>query len=313
MPIAILGATSQIARDLILSCSTQSGPELHLFARRPEVVRQWLTAEGMPDRYPVEDFTRFAQHRWEAVLNFVGIGDPAQAMRLGPALLDITAQFDGMVLDHLQHHPDCRYLFLSSGAAYGGPFDAPVTRESPAIFPVNDLSQREFYGVAKLYAECRHRTHPDWAIVDLRVFSYFSHTQDLSSRFFMADILRAIRDGAVLDTSPDYIVRDYLHPADFFQLVQAILTAPASHGALDCYSRAPIDKPALLAAMQEHFGLRYRLTGPMASANATGVKPHYYSLDRRAAAFGYQPGFSSLEGILQESAKLVARFQRPVS
>jgi len=58
----------------------------------------------------------------------------------------------------------------------------------------------------------------------------------------------------------------------------------------------------LLAAMQEKFGLRYEIT-ESSGINATGVKPHYYSLNTRAADFGYQPRLTSLEGVLQESEK----------
>jgi len=66
---------------------------------------------------------------------------------------------------------------------------------------------------------------------------------------------------------------------------------------LDCYSLAPIDKPGLLKAMQEKFGLRYEIAEATASVNATGSKPHYYSLSTRAADFGYQPALTSLQGI----------------
>jgi hypothetical protein len=38
-----------------------------------------------------------------------------------------------------------------------------------------------------------------------------------------------------------------------------------------------------------------------ACVNATGSKPHYYSLNKRAGDFGYQPEFTSLEGIVQET------------
>ena len=143
------------------------------------------------------------------------------------------------------------------------------------------------------------------SIIDIRVFNYFSRTQDISARFLITDILRAIRDKTVLKTSPDYIVRDFLHPSDFYRLVSALLSAPAANAAVDCYSRAPIDKPNLLAAMQEKFGLRYEITEATASVNATGSKPHYYSLNTRAADFGYQPRLTSLEGILQESEKIL--------
>ena len=43
MRIAILGATSQIAKDLIISFSENSNHDLILFARRPDLVIHWLT------------------------------------------------------------------------------------------------------------------------------------------------------------------------------------------------------------------------------------------------------------------------------
>ena len=121
----------------------------------------------------------------------------------------------------------------------------------------------------------------------------------------MTEILRAIRDKTVLKTSPDYIVRDHLHPTDFYKLVSALLTAPATNAVVDCYSRAPSDKPTLLAAMQEKFELQYEITEATAGVNATGSKPHYYSLNTRAADFGYQPALTSLDGILQEATAIL--------
>lgn len=44
---------------------------------------------------------------------------------------------------------------------------------------------------------------------------------------------------------------------------------------------------------------------PIATVNATGAKPHYYSLNRKAAEFGYQPARSSLEGIVAEAAAIL--------
>jgi len=225
---------------------------------------------------------------------------------MGNSIFDITLHFDDLVFDYLQKHPDCRYLFLSSGAAYGSGFSEPATRDTPAVVAINNLAPHEWYGVAKLHTECRHRSHPELPIIDIRVFNYFSRSQDISARFLITDILRAIRDKAVLKTSSDYIVRDFLHPSDFYQLVNVLLAAPAANTVVDCYSRAPINKPNLLAAMQKEFGLQYELMGSSNSINATGSKPHYYSLNTRAADFGYQPELTSLEGVLIESKKVLA-------
>lgn len=300
MHIAILGATSQIAKDLVVSFSIEADKQLHLFARRPDEVRFWLEIVGLAGRYLVDDFAAFAHHEFDAVINFVGVGNPAQAVAMGNTIFDITLRFDELVLDYLKTHPTCRYLFLSSGAVYGSNFNEPVNRDTPALIDLNHLKPQDWYGVAKLHAECRHRAHPDFSIIDIRVFNYFSHTQDISARFLITDILRAIWDNTVLQTSADYMVRDYLHPSDFYNLVTAMLNAPAANAAVDCYSLAPIDKPTLLLTMQEKFGLRYEISHT-ASVNATGSKPHYYSLNKRAADFGYQPTLTALDCIVQEA------------
>jgi hypothetical protein len=57
--------------------------------------------------------------------------------------------------------------------------------------------------------------------------------------------------------------------------------------------------------MQEKFGLQYEIVDT-ACVNATGSKPHYYSLNTRAADFCYQPGFTSLEGILIEAGETLS-------
>lgn len=302
MRIAILGATSQIAKDLVLSFAANSQHELVLYARRPEVVVQWLAKANIAQHYAAADFAAFTTHEhFDAILNFVGVGNPAQAAAMGASIFDVTLRYDEMALAYVQQHPNCRYIFLSSGAVYGSSFDAPVDANTKAVIAINNLQPQDWYAVAKLHAECRHRSLPHLPIVDIRVFNYFSRTQDMEARFLMTDIVRAIRDRMVLQTSSKYIVRDFLHPADFYQLVSVLLKAPAANAAVDCYSRAPIDKPTLLAAMQEKFGLQYEITEATAGINATGSKPHYYSLSTRAEEFGYLPALTSLQGILEES------------
>ena len=300
MKIAILGATSQIAKDLLVSFSAEETKGLHLFARRPDDVKKWLNDVGLSERYLVDEFGGFGTQEFDAIINFVGVGNPAQAAAIGSSIFDVTLQYDELALNYVRQHPECRYIFLSSGAAYGSSFDAPVDAQTKATIAINNLQPQDLYGVAKLHAECRHRSLAHLSIVDIRVFNYFSHTQDIEARFLITDILRAIRDKTVLKTSSDYIARDFLHPSDFHQLVRVLLSAMPTNTAVDCYTRAPIDKPTLLAAMQEKYGLRYEVIEKNAGVNATGNKPHYYSMNRRAGDFGYEPKFTSLDSILFE-------------
>ena len=37
---------------------------------------------------------------------------------MGASIFDVTLKYDEMALDYVRQHPDCRYIFLSSGAAY---------------------------------------------------------------------------------------------------------------------------------------------------------------------------------------------------
>ena len=68
MRIAILGATSQIARDLIVSFSAEKDKHLYLFARRPDEVTKWLASVGLSARYSVDEFSGFANHEYDAVI-----------------------------------------------------------------------------------------------------------------------------------------------------------------------------------------------------------------------------------------------------
>ena len=304
MRIAILGATSEIARDFTALMLKQGEDALLLYARRPQAVYDWLAANGNTSAAEIHSFEDFPPAEpVDALINFVGIGNPLQARSLGTTILKLTQYYDELALEYIREDPHCRYIFLSSGAVFGPSFERPVIEKSPAEPRINALQTEDWYAIAKLHAEYRHRAIPEAVIVDLRVFSYFSHTQNIDASYFMADVVRALHGGAVLQTSSLNFVRDYLHPTDFQRMVNCILKAPAANMTVDCYSRAPIDKLSLLAAMQTKFGLKYEVVD-MAMPPAASVKLNYYSLNHSAEHFGYQPGMTSLDGILRESEKL---------
>ena len=308
--LALLGASSKIAKDLVLSMAAAgltAHTRLQLYGRELAPLRAWLEGAGLAGACSLHSYQEYGQHAHEAVINFVGVGDPVRTARMGATIFGVTQQYDDMVLDELERHPQRRYIFLSSGAAYGNAFQQPAGPDTLAQVPLNALGPHDYYAVAKLHAECKHRALAPLAITDLRVFNYFGRTEDIESRFFITDILRAVRDERLLATSPDYMVRDYLHPRDFLQLVCKVLTAPPGNQALDCYTLAPVDKPQLLAAMRERFGLRYEMAGEAALVQATGAKPHYYSLRRDAAALGYKPEYTSLQGVMAEAEALLHR------
>jgi nucleoside-diphosphate-sugar epimerase len=302
MRIAILGATSQIAKDLIVSFTASTSHELVLFARRPLAVEEWLKTRGLAGNYSVVAFEAFNEtEHFDAILNFVGVGNPAQAVAMGASIFEATLKYDELALNYLNYHPACRYIFLSSGAAYGANFSQPVDENSCATVAINQLQQQDWYAVAKLHAECRHRALPHLPIVDIRLFNYFSHTQDLTVRFFITDMLRAIKSDEVFMTSSENIMRDYIGPADFYQLASKILCASPVNEVVDCYTLEPVAKFTLLETMKNAFGLKYQISNMSTGVNATGVKINYFSKNKRSGIFEYMPTKSSLQSVLDEA------------
>lgn len=301
MRIAIFGGTSQIAKDFTLASSKLSDDEIVLFSRKTDYLRSWLQEENIYGRYCALDYADIgAAAPFDAIMNFVGVGDPAKALEMGASIFDVTAKYDQIALNYLNRHTKCRYIFMSSGAAYLSDFKVPADINTMTSFQINQIQQSDWYGISKMHAEARHRASSKLPIVDIRIFNYFSHTQDMNAAYFITQAAQAISNKTVLKTLPDQMVRDYLHPLDFSQLVLKILQSPATNCAVDAYSLAPIDKMTLLEAIQSKFGLQYQILSNMSYDNATGIKPLYYSMDRSAARFGYVPEFTSLDALISE-------------
>jgi len=306
MRIAILGATSEIARDLINSLRVKKKYTLSLFSRRPSEPKILLSASNPINIPASHNLTEFSTSiEFDAILNFIGAGNPKLIAELGESLVGLTQKYDQLVLDYLKTHPHCRYIFMSSGSIFGGNFDMPI--DSSTILPgLNaDSESSQWYQNAKLAAEVRHRNLADTPITDLRIFNYFSHTQSIDSQFLMANIAKALVSQSILEVSPEPIIRDFIHPTDFCRLVISILEAPAANQVVDCYSKAPISKHELLESLQKKLCLKYKFNPVPSTINATGVKTHYYSKNKHAKKMGYEPKYTSLDGITIELETLL--------
>ena len=301
MRIAILGATSQIAQDLILSFSINKDYDFSLFGRNIELLEKWINSENLSERYQIQEYSEFGNHqKYDVIINFVGIGDPVKAQKMGSDIFKVTEQYDDMALEYLKQYKKTKYIFLSSGAVYGGNYQDPVDKDTVATIDINNLKSTDWYTLAKLYAEAKHRSLSDLPIVDVRVFNYFSHRQNMDSRFLITDVVRAIKNKEVFKTSADNIVRDFVTPPDFYGLIRAIIDSESINAALDCYTKSPVSKFDLLYNLKNKFGLNYEVDNSIKMTNATGVKKKYYSKYMLAEKVNYTPHNSSLSGIISE-------------
>lgn len=303
MKIAIIGATSQIACDLIVSFNDNH--ELLLFGRDCEVIDKFMQASKLRN-YSVHKYSEiFSERGWypDVIINFVGTGDSQKLKEMGSGIFGITEKYDGYALSFLRK-PETKYIFISSGAAYGDNFDKPVDKDSKMVFPAS-LTPQHYYGMAKYQTECTHRMI-DRPIVDLRVFSYFSDTQNISRNFMVTNMLRAIKNNEWYKVDNNYLCRDYINAQDFYGIVKAVIDAEPMNKAFNCYSAAPIEKDKLLETMAVEFGLKVEITNE-AVATVTGIKPYYYAVDRELASIGYTPTSTSLDTILSGARSILNR------
>jgi len=300
MKIAILGGTSQIARDLSVSFSKNAKHQLFLFGRNLASLNSFLKSFNIAKNSTLLAYDEINNHKYDVIINFVGVGDPARLKEMKSDIFKVTEDYDNLALEYIKNNTSAKYIFLSSGSVYGSNFFEPVTENTDARININSLDSSDWYSISKLYAEARHRSLNNLSIVDLRVFNYFSHTQDIAAKFFITEIVRAIKERSVLRTSPENIIRDFITPFDFHKIIQIIIDTGKLNTAFDCYTKAPISKFDLLSELEKKFEFKYLVDDSYKSLNASGAKLNYYSKSRALEKIGYFPRNSSLSGVIEE-------------
>jgi len=307
--IAIVGASSHIAKGLIIM-ALESGQtaRLWLYARSPDKVKSFLVDMGHAedDRCVVRGISELAGGA-DIIINCVGVGNPSGVVRIGAEIRRLTAEYDDLLLGILERHRETLLVALSSGVVYGRDFSCPATAQAEERIAADRLDPADHYAVAKAQSEARHRARPDLSIVDLRVFGYFSRWIDLNAGFLLTDVLAAAKSGTTLTTGPEDVVRDYAHPSDLYSMIGCCAARRPLNTVLDVYSAAPARKSEILGYFGGMYGLQWKTAAGKELTSPTGLKAHYYSLNRKAEGFGYNPKMTSLECIAAESRAILGR------
>jgi len=305
MKIAILGATSHIAKNLIYYFAKNTQYELFLFARNKDAVHVFMQTCNSTSLFRVFGFEAFFEGSYDAVINCVGVGDPAKQKNIGAEIFRLTEYFDNLVIDYLFSHRSVVYINFSSGAVYGTAFDSGITKDSLATIDVNNITSADFYRIAKLNAEAKHRAMSDLCIVDLRIFSFFSRFINLDSGFLLCEMLRCAKDHTIFHTNSVDIIRDYVAPSDLFALVELCFEKAPLNCALDVYSAKPVRKSELLKLFTEEFGLKVEIE-EKGYLSPTGTKVAYFSKNYEARkVLMYVPANSSVYTVREEARYLL--------
>lgn len=298
--IALLGATGYIGKSLVQHLSRRKEDKFFLFARSQEKLKNFLKTINQNPLFTTRLFRSFSTGHYDVVINCVGMGNPSEVRQTGIEIFQITEKFDNLILKYLEKHPNTLYINLSSGAVYGKKIEKPLGITSQSTISINNLDSGDYYAIAKMNSEAKHRALPNFNIVDIRVFSFFSRFIDLSSGYLMADIVNSLQQKKKLITSSDNIVRDYINAAGLWDLMKSIIKRGLINDVFDIYSAKPVSKFVLLKFLKERYGLEHSILKDSKKQSPTGIKNSYYSKNRKAENVGYLPQRTSLEIIDDE-------------
>lgn len=302
--IAILGATGLIGRSLT-SSAHQRNYEAIAFSRNPKKARETFARLGI-GHDEVFDYGDFSERHFDVVINATGVGSPREINSDPTKVFAVTERMDDLILSYLEKYPECRVFNLSSGSVYGVGARQPIGSETKAVFDISSFRPGDFYSLAKLYSEAKHRAVPERHIIDLRVFAFVSRFLDLEESFFIAEVAKCLKTGEVFKTKPEDMTRDYSTATDLWDIIEFLMTLPPQNTAFDVVSLAPVGKFELLKHLSKKFGLKYE-TAELEHFSPTGEKNAYYSKSRALTDFGYQPHRTALQNIERELEVILSK------
>jgi len=298
--IAILGATGHVGQSIAAEFAKSYDHELVLLARNFEAAEKVADAISPSASVTVLPIGKFESSNYDVVVNAIGAGDSGRISSMGAKLMLSTEEWDNRIIAYLTNSPDTLYVCFSSGTAFGLARDEPVTIDTLASFPINQLSADHCYAVAKLNSETKHRTAIGLNIVDLRLFGFASRFADSTSGFFLSQVMAALKNDTILPTLGTNMVRDYVTPPDVCQLIEKCRLGRPVNRALDVYTKSPVSKFELLQQLTEAYGLKWQEQNDLSITRGSVEKNSYFSNDWSAAEFGYVPKFSALDGVVNE-------------
>jgi nucleoside-diphosphate-sugar epimerase len=308
MHVAILGATSHIAKNIVFYLSKEKGYNFSLYARDLGALEQFLKSTGFMhnnSNVSVSALQDFGNQSFDVILNCIGFADPKKQQNAGNSILEVTEHYDSLIIDYLRKKSDTKYISFSSGAVFGSDFQTPVTNSTIASVDINHITDANFYQISKLYSEVKHRSLHDLAIIDLRIYGFFSQFIDLNAGYLLCQIIRSIKGNTPFYTDKTDIVRDYVSPRDLACLIGLVCNSGNLNTALDVYSRAPVKKTEILDFFVSNYNLKVEYKdGDYAST--TGSKPFYYSTSDLAHCLcGYEPRECSMDCIVAETQEIL--------
>ncbi len=303
--IVILGANSNIAQALTYSFSDNKNINLALYTTHINKTKDFT--QQLQNKN-VKIYTGYQDgiiQGADLIINCIGVGTPKDLNEDYTPWFTVLEEFDNLCIDYLKNNPDTVYISFSSGSVYGNDFSKPAGESTKNILNVNKMDIDNFYSIAKIYSEAKHRAYKDLNIIDLRIFSFFSRFSNLNDGYFMSDTALSIINKTTLKTNPDDIIRDYIHISDLTELI-LLCAGKKLNTAIDVRSKQPAGKFEILEMLKKDFGLEYEINKDLEFKNSSGTKNNYYSENNSAKEIlNFFPEHSSIEALKEEITNLI--------
>jgi nucleoside-diphosphate-sugar epimerase len=297
--VVILGASGHIAKNLIYYFMQQEKIDLILYTHSSEKVYEFINRNCQTFNFKgTIDITDKFQSwvEYDVIINCIGVG--TNIKNLSDYFI-VTERYDNMILFYLESYPDCLYINFSSGAVYN---ETPVSNTSKTTLYPDDIKVSDYYTIAKLNQEAKHRSFKKLQIIDLRVFSFFSRFADLEKdNYFINQIVNSVMNKRILYTDTNEFYRDFIHPLDLFNIVLGCMRTKGLNRSLNVRSTRFTSKTNILDFFCRQYGLNITYCSEQ-QESLTGNKKFYYAIeDSKYMNYIHRSKFSAMEAIINEA------------
>ncbi|MBF05483.1 hypothetical protein CL644_02135 [bacterium] len=290
MRIALLGATGYIGRSLLYEAQSR------VFTVVP-YTRDKKKAEDVFKKYSIHlnstlhTYNDLSTEKYDVIINAAGIGSQSQLAKKTQDITFVTESLDSILLNYLETNPHTRVFTMSSGVVHSLEKQTANSDDEPLI--------KNTYALAKEASEARHRTYKEYAIIDLRIFTFFSRFVDVNDTFLLSQIVGSLENNDEFVTNPNDIVRDIITTEDLLDTILFLTNTAPANAAHDIVSKGTVTKFELLNYFKDKWNLSYTIAGDE-QESPTGQKDSYYPSSNTLKEMGYNPKFTSLEGVHKE-------------
>ena len=303
--IVILGANSNIAKALTYSFSNNKDINLALYTTNISKTKNFTEQLQSKNITVFDGYQKGIIQGADLIINCIGVGTPKDLNEDYTPWFTVLEEFDNLCIQYVKDNPNSVYISFSSGTVYGKDFSKPVNNSTQTVLDVNKIDIDNFYTIAKIYSEAKHRAYKDLNIIDLRIFSFFSRFSNLNDGYLMSDAALSILNKTTLYTDSNDIIRDYIHISDLSDLILGC-AGKKLNTAIDVRSKQPAAKFQILEMLNKNFGLEYKIKTDLKFINSAGTKNAYYS-ERNTSEklLNFFPQYTSLESIKKEIEYLI--------